>query len=409
MKMKLLFFECLVMIDKNTAEHNLKRLGRAWWVSWLVFLIPVITLLYKYSWLSTIQIVLLANISTLVFAVFELPTSTLADTLWRKKSLMRSAWANIWSAALIFLFPAFWSYALASVCFGFYWCFWSGTAQAFLDENLRVLWREKEFWKIIGHYNALEKAAWVIAPLVTAWILKWLWEDGYQWLAWFDLVFALVLRFCLKQLHETVFSSWFVSISDFLKQQFSTAKSALNNVRTNKTLRMYTLYRSLSNHVSYFLLLAFILMTDAWMPDRWSGFIVVWASFTMMIASKYAYLIGDKLWWWWLRVFWSSMQALLLILLWFLTQQWILIAIVYMVFEFFEWLWMPAWNHCIVEETKWVAIATTRSIIFAIFGLRTTVGKQILSMFSIEYALIGMWCFLLIVNGIFAKTISKKW
>lgn len=396
------------MLESIKAEHNLKRLGRARGVSGFVFLVPVVTLFYKYTGLSTMQIVLLANITTFVFAIFELPTSTLADTMGRKRSLLRSACANIWSAALIFLFPAFWSYSLASICFGFYWCFWSGTAQAFLDENLRVLWREKEFGKIIGHYNALEKAAWVIAPLVTAWILKWLWDNWYQWLAWFDLLFAWVLLIFLFQLHETTEWKWFVNMKDFLYQQWNTSLYAIKNVRSNKTLRTYTLYRSLSNHVSFFMLLAFIMMTEAWMQEWWTGLLTVCASFVMVFSSKFAYLIANKKWWGWVRVFASSIQAILLIFIWFFTHYWIMIAIVYVVFELFEWLWMPAWNHCIVEETKWVAIATTRSIIFAIFGLRTTLGKQILSIFPIEYGMIGMGMFLLIVNGIFAKRIIRE-
>lgn len=315
---------------------------------------------------------------------------------------------NIWSTALIFLFPAFWSYALASVCVGFYWCFWSGTAQAFLDENLRVLWREKEFWKIIGHYTALEKAAWIIAPLVTTWVLKWLWNEGYVWLAWFDLIFAVVLLFFLLQLHETTQLKWFENVKDFLQQQLNTSLQALSNVRTNKTLRTYALYRSLANHVSFFMLLAFVMMTDAWMPEWWSGLLALSASFMMMLASKYAYLIGDSKWWWWLRVWANVFQAILLICVGFFTNQWLVIAVVYVLFEFFEGLWMPAWNHCIVEQTKWVAIATTRSIIFAIFWLRTTIGKQVLSVLPIEYAMIWMWCFLLFVNRIFAKKIIKN-
>ena len=83
------------MLESIKAEHNLKRLGRARGVSGFVFLVPVVTLFYKYTGLSTMQIVLLANITTFVFAIFELPTSTLADTMGRKRSLLRSACANI--------------------------------------------------------------------------------------------------------------------------------------------------------------------------------------------------------------------------------------------------------------------------------------------------------------------------
>ena len=168
---------------------------------------------------------------------------------------------------------------------------------------------------------------------------------------------------------------------------------------------MYTVYRSLSNHVSYFMLLAFIMMTDVGMPDRWSGVLIIFASLMSLLASKYAYLVGDKKWRWRTWVFASSMQGILLICIGFLTQQWIRLVLIYLFFELFEWLRMPAWNHCIVQETKWVAIATTRSLIFAVFGLWTTVGKQFLSFFPIAYAMIGIGIFILLVNLYFARKI----
>jgi len=79
---------------------------------------------------------------------------------------------------------------------------------------------------------------------------------------------------------------------------------------------------------------------------------------------------------------------LLLILAGFFLKSWILISIIVIFFNFFEGLWQPSWNHVLVQHTKGIAIATTRSIIFALFALYTTIGKQVLAYFSVEYALI---------------------
>ena len=97
-------------------------------------------------------------------------------------------------------------------------------------------------------------------------------------------------------------------------------------------------------------------------------------------------------------VFSTIAQAILIIIVAFFLKSWILITIIMVLFNFFEGLWMPAWNHVLVAKTQGIAIATTRSIVFSVFALYTTLGKQLLSRFPIEYALIGLGIFILIVN-----------
>jgi hypothetical protein len=99
------------------------------------------------------------------------------------------------------------------------------------------------------------------------------------------------------------------------------------------------------------------------------------------------------------------MQAALLIIAGLVLQSWILSAIIFVMFNFFEGLWMPAWNHVLVEQTQGIAIATTRSIVFSIFALYTTLGKQLLSWISVEHALVGSGIFIILINLIFAKKI----
>ena len=125
----------------------------------------------------------------------------------------------------------------------------------------------------------------------------------------------------------------------------------------------------------------------------------------MMITNKYAYKVAEKKSYNFAWVISTIIQAILLIIAGFILKSWILLAIVFVLFNFFEGLWMPAWNHVLVEQTKGVAIATTRSIIFSIFALYTTLGKQFLSLFPVEYALIGSGIFILLINIIFAKKI----
>ena len=66
---------------------------------------------------------------------------------------------------------------------------------------------------------------------------------------------------------------------------------------------------------------------------------------------------------------------------------------------------MPARNHVLVEQTKGISTATTISIIVTVFALYTTLGKQILSRFPVEYALIGLGVFIIGVNIVLGKKI----
>lgn len=99
------------------------------------------------------------------------------------------------------------------------------------------------------------------------------------------------------------------------------------------------------------------------------------------------------------------MQALLMIIAGIFLKSWIAVAVIYIFFNMFDGLWQPSWNHVLVDLTKGKAIATTRSIIFAVFALYITIGKQILSFISVESALIGLGVFILFVNLILGRKI----
>jgi MFS family permease len=66
-----------------------------------------------------------------------LPTSVFADTAGRKRSLMISVVCNLISALSIVFFPTYRGFIVASFFGGLYFAFWSGTGQAFLEDNLR--------------------------------------------------------------------------------------------------------------------------------------------------------------------------------------------------------------------------------------------------------------------------------
>lgn len=396
-------------MDKKIVERNIRLQSWINFLSWMTFLVPVITLLYTYIGLSIFQIILIANIWSLVVWIFELPTSVFADTAGKKKSLVISVICNFIATIIIVFSPNYLWFMIASFFWGLYFAFRSWTWQSFLEENLRQIGEENKFWKVIGHLMSLETLAGLFVSLIVSWIIKRLGQSTwYATLAILDAIFAWVLVILTIQLKEVnPIKEKLSNAKKIFLKNYDTAKSALRNVFKSKNMKIFLIYRSLANHVAFLFIISLPLRVQAWMEPWLAGVLGIISTIAIFFANKYAYKLWEKRSYNHVRVFSTIAQAILLIFVAFFLKSWIMITIVMVFFNFFEGLRMPARNHVLVEQTKWVAVATTRSIIFSIFALYTTVWKQVLSRFPIEYALIWLGIFILIVNAIFAKKILE--
>lgn len=144
------------------------------------------------------------------------------------------------------------------------------------------------------------------------------------------------------------------------------------------------------------------------MPEYLSGVVVSLATIGAIIGSWFVYKAGEKYSYNSVWIISTLSQTILLIIAGiFFQYSWWILVIIYVIFEAFDSLWQPAWNHVLVEQSRGISIATTRSIIFSIFALYTTVGKQILSMFPPQYSLIVIGIVMLIANIFLARKIQE--
>jgi hypothetical protein len=157
----------------------------------------------------------------------------------------------------------------------------------------------------------------------------------------------------------------------------------------------------------FFWIIILPILSQKWMIDSISWLVIALSIFCSMIASKYAYKLWEKYKYNKVWIISTSMQWLLLIFVSFFIQHWIIIAFIYMIFNIFDGLWQPSWNHILMKLTNWKEIATTRSIIFAFFALYTTIWKFLLSFISIQTALITLWIIIVSSNLILAKKIKN--
>lgn len=388
------------------AQRNIKIHGWVNFLSGVLFLVPIVTLFYKFTGLSIFEIIIISNVSTFCIWIFELPTSVFADTSGRKKSMLYSVICNFLAALTIFLFPSYIGFIVAAFFAALYWSFWSGTGQAFLEENLRVLKREGDFGKVIGSFMFYGDLGTLLTPLIASMILKYFGDFGFRVLAGLDVLFAIALIILVTKLSETTYlRTEKLAFKDAVAENINTAKLALRTVFHNSKLKLFMIYRSLSHHMMFFGVILLPVLAENGMEDWFAGIVTAFATMGGMLASKYAYLFGKKYSYNSAWILGTVMQAVLLIVAGVFLKSWITVAVIYIFFNVFDGLWQPSWNHVLVDLTKGKAIATTRSIIFAVFALYITIGKQVLAFISVEHALIGLGVFILMVNLLLGRKI----
>jgi len=126
------------MNQKQQWLYNLK-IHYIWtFFSSVLFLAPIITLYYKYFGLTVHDIVILSATFTLFSTLFEIPTSTLWDTIWRVKVMKISVLFSLFSMFLIFLFPNVIVFYIAVFFSALWQALWSWTGHAKLQEDLQA-------------------------------------------------------------------------------------------------------------------------------------------------------------------------------------------------------------------------------------------------------------------------------
>jgi MFS family permease len=392
---------------KSIARRNIKFHALINLISGAVFLLPVVTLFYKYTGLGLFEIIVVSNVMTFCLWLFELPTSVFADTMGRKRSMLYSVIANVLAALMILVYPTLWGFIIAAVFRALYYSFWSGTGLAFLDENLHILDEQSKFGRFLGKFMAYEQFAALFTPVVASLILKYFGDGGYLYLAILDVIFAVVLVFLVAELKEIRKFVQFRSVRTAIRANWKVAITGLKNVFFDSKLRLILIYRSLSHHMLYFSIILLPTLTDMGMPEWVSGGVITAAGIGALISTRYAYKFGEKFSYNLLWVLSSLIQGALMIAAGLFMNSWITVIAIYVLFDLFYGFWNPSWNHVFVEHSRGKAIATTRSIVMAVFALYITIGKQILSFIDVEYALIGLGIFIVLVNLVLGRKILK--
>lgn len=378
-------------------------------ISGFVFLIPVITLLYQYTGLSIFEITLIANASNFCIAFFDFPTSILADLFGRRNSMLVSVILAFISSVIVLLFPSFWGFVIASFLGGLSISFWSGTGQAYLESNLKILNLQDKFGKYIGQNIFYNQLASTIAPLLSSLLIYLLNESGFKVLAALDVVATGLAIYIVFQMVELSPPAKIIKrgISNIFTESLLVAKDAISNILKNKNIGLIVLYRTFSSNLSYLSLILLPTLVISGMPKFAGGFIEIIAAFTIMIGSKFAYKIGEKYSYNFCWVFSTLAQGVLLVIAGLIVNNWIYLIIAFALINLAEGLCKPSWSHVFAEQSNPKAISTTRSAVFAIMALYIAVARQFLATLPISIALFILGAVLVLINLLLAPKILR--
>jgi len=324
-------------MSQTLAHRNITIHRRVNFLAGVTFTMPVIALLYTYAGLSLAQIVLLSNMSTMVMRLLELPTSVFADTTGRKQSLTIAVVCNACAALVMFLFPSRWWFMVATVFSSLYYTFRSGTGQAFLEENLRIVWEEKHFARHMGILMSMEKIPWLVLPWIATWVL-YLWADnGWTILLGLDVLSAIALLVLVLQYRDVSTPKPFASFTDLMRQNLAVARMSVSAVFSSPSLRILVLFRSLSNHVSFLPLLILPYLQSNGMLESQGWVVMGIIGAVSIVAVKYSYLIGEKIGYARAWILSSVMQAILLVVIGLIGGvSWRIIALVFGLFTIWD-------------------------------------------------------------------------
>lgn len=392
-------------ITKQEALKNIKLQTLINFFGGATFLLPIITLFYTFKGLDLFQIILISNVSTFLIFLLELPTSVFADTSGRTKSLRYSVYSNFLGSLFILFFPNLVGFIAASACSAFYWSFWSGTGQAFLDDNLKILGREESFGRNIGKLMFYEQVSSFIVPLISSFTLLSLDKNGYYLLAFLDVISALVLVYLVLKLKEPISIKPLKSFKDHFKSNLNVARAALLGISKKGKIRLILVYRIFTNHLSYFLIIILPVLANRGMPDWYSGIITGIGAILLMLAVTFSSIIGEKFSYQISWVFSSVLQGSVLLICGLLLPfiGWPILIMIFFLFKITEGLIMPAWNHVVVTASRGIAIATTLSLTMSFYCLYSTVGNQIFAAFPVQIALIVIGSIILLTNILIGK------
>lgn len=363
--------------------YNLKIHYLWTFFSSVLFLTPIITLYYKFYWLSIHDLLILGAISTFFLTILEIPTSTLWDTIWRVKILKYSVLSSLVWFLIIFLFPNIYSFYIA-IFFASLWnALWNWIWHAKLQEDLEAADKKKDFWKIVWRLIAIQNVWKLFTPVVIYFVLKYV-SNWYQILAWLDVVMWIVAIFFVFKFKEIWDFKKAKNKKDFYFIQIATFKNGFSYLFSHKSLLILILLMVLWNDLGYLARVLLPSLVENWFKDFLGSYVILFSVLAGIIWN----LLPDKLW---NKFSWEKMFVVLLffnslfhIWAYFYVDNNFILTLFFIFISFVVGIYWPAWNHLVMTLTEIKEKATVRSLFLMIIWIFESLFLFILSFYSLK-------------------------
>lgn len=265
---------------------NILRFG--YFCNNLMFIVPVIVLIYTKKGITVGDFFLIQGIFRLAAFLFEIPSGYMSDCFSRKNVLILGAIFSFFGFSTLALANGFFTIMLGEALLGIASALNSGTLEAYTYDLMKRNKTQKQFLKEFGSIMTFGSTASFIASVLGGILFVNIGGNNILWLEALFIIIGISAFVFLPQLTEVKRKvKHTTAIKDAIGITYNTIK--------NPKLRNLILFPSLLG--SFTIIMLWIMqpiMETVHIPVELFGFYIGLNQFSRIIFSKYAYKICDK-------------------------------------------------------------------------------------------------------------------
>ena len=274
-------------LDKSV-KRGLALLKLGWFCHNFMLIVPVIVLVYTQKGVTVGDFFLIQGMFRLAAFLFEIPSGYMSDCLSRKKVMISGAVFALAGYVTIAAAYGFWALVLGEALLGISSALFSGTMEAYTYDLLKRNKTQKQFLKEFGSIQTWSGIASFIAMILGGILFGYIGAN----ILWIESVIVSVSIFAFLFLPELLEVRRVVKH----KEAIVDAISITTNTLKNPKLRNLILFPAIFG--AFTIILFWIMqpiMETAHVPVSLFGFYLGINQLLMIVLSKYAYKICEKL------------------------------------------------------------------------------------------------------------------
>ncbi len=254
----------------------------------LFFAGPIFTLFLLAKGLSLQQALTLTSVVLLSGMLFEIPTGIFADKYGRKWSMAIGSLVSVVGWLIWFYINTFIGFAFVYFLFGLANAFWSGSNEAFVYDELKIIGRENDAQKTFSRYNGALAGTYAIAVFIGGLIASTHTMATYYILFKMTFITSIIGFLFTLTIKETKHAPLGDDVSHKEQKALQQFSVGINLLKKNSKLRKIVFFSTLT--VSFALMELYqVYFSRAAVPASWYGYALALSSVLIAVAKWNAY------------------------------------------------------------------------------------------------------------------------